>query len=284
MKKATLYAALFLGLAAAVLPAQNSPARTPEEVLDRAPANPGDVENTQKTIELTREMIAKWVDTRNQITAAEADWKSEQRILQNQVELLERELAELEEEIEQAEEDTDAAAAQRQELAAQRDELQTSIDTIEGVIGKYEAELRAIVPYLPAPLTEELDTLISKLPNPDVDKRPPAIGERVVVVVTILNQIDKFNNQVTLKTQTYELDDGKRINVSVLYYGLAQAFFADESGVIGGLMRPAEGGWEWIEQNAIAPAVRSAVAEYKKEEPSPEYRLFPVDVQNISFE
>jgi hypothetical protein len=84
-------------------------------------------------------------------------------------------------------------------------------------------------------------------------------GQRMAIVVAILNEIDKFNNTVTVEKEMRDVN-GKPTEVKTMYLGLAQAFYAYKSGMFAGVGKPAEGEWKWEEKNDMAQQISQAIA------------------------
>ena len=208
-----------------------------------------------------RNVLEEWVETRQIISEEKAAWKTEQSILGDTILLLQNEVERLDEALKELEESATAADQERQELTSRRDTLDAGSTIVLETIGTLETKLTRIITYLPEPLTETIQPLIRRLPdNPEETKL--SLGERVQNIVGILSQADKFNTTMTLTSETQKLNNDKLVQVNTLYWGLAIAYFVDDSGSYGGYGSPAEGEWKWTQVDGAGPAIRELLSQY----------------------
>lgn len=217
--------------------------------------------SAQTQIDEARNILKEYVETRQIISEERSNWKTEKAILTDTVSLLSNELERIEAEIANLEDSATAADEERQTLADQRDELKAGSDAVIGNIGELETQLKAIVQRLPEPLTDTIQPLVRRLPDNPAETKL-SLGERVQNVVGILSQADKFNTTMTLTSETQELDNGKLVQVSTLYWGSAIAYFVDDSGDYAGFGIPSEGGWEWTQLDDAGPEIRELLSVY----------------------
>ncbi len=218
--------------------------------------------SAQSQIEETRDVLEQWVETRQIISQERNEWVTEKAILEDTVNLLSNELERLKEEIDTLEASATAADEEREELTARRDALAAGSDAVIGNIGALETQLKAIVERLPDPLVNTIQPLVRRLPE-DPEDTNLSLGERVQNVVGILSQADKFNTTMTLTSEIQELDNGKMMQVSTLYWGSAIAYFVDDSGEYAGFGTPGEDGWEWTQLDGAGPDIRELLAVYE---------------------
>ena len=137
-----------------------------------------------------------------------------------------------------------AADQDRVQLTAEKEELAAGASVVEANIGALETQIKRILKTLPEPLIEKIQPLVRRLPeNPANTKL--SFGERVQNIVGILSQADKFNTTVTLTSDARAIDSGKTVQVSTIYWGLAMAYYVDDSGSYAGIGYPTADGWEW---------------------------------------
>jgi len=208
-----------------------------------------------------RSVLEEWVETRQIISEEKASWKIEQTILGDTINLLKSEIERLDEAMTDLEASATAADKEREELAAERERLEAGSAAILDSLGSLETKLKTIITYFPEPLTDTIQPLIRRLPkNPE--ETTLSLGERVQNIVGILSQADKFNTTMMLTSETQELDGGKLVQVNTLYWGLAIAYFVDDSGNYGGIGTPAEGGWKWTQVDGAGTAIRELLSQY----------------------
>jgi septal ring factor EnvC (AmiA/AmiB activator) len=215
----------------------------------------------QTQIDEARNVLEEYVETRQIISEERSNWKTEEAILTDTVSLLSSELERIEEQIATLETSATVADEERQTLTLQRDELKAGSDAVIGNIGDLETQLKGIIKRLPDPLTSTIQPLVRRLPD-DPNNTKLSLGERVQNVVGILSQADKFNNTMTLTSETQELDNGKLVQVSTLYWGSAIAYFVDDSGDYAGYGTPSEEGWNWTQLDNAGSDIRELLAVY----------------------
>lgn len=198
----------------------------------------------QSNISETRDVLDKWVETRQIISEEKAEWRTEQSILSDTVTLLRNEIERLDKALEDLEASATAADEDRSELAAEKDVLNEAASVVESNIAGLETQVKRILPALPSPLVEKIKPLIRRLPDDSSDTEL-SLGERVQNIVGILSQADKFNTSLTATSESREIEDGKVVEVRTLYWGLAMAYYVDASGQYAGIGYPGADGWEW---------------------------------------
>jgi hypothetical protein len=230
----------------------------------------------QKEIEKTREVIAQYVKTRQEIARVKNEWKSYQELTQRRIDLYEREIRQLSETIEVAEEQTTQA---EREIARIRDEinvLRSANDIVADALPALEDKMRELYQYFPKPLKTKVQRLVQQL------GKSRQASDRMAIVIGILNEVDKFNAEFNFDKDEKTLPSGETVLVDKIYIGLSVGYYADSEGTIGGVGVPAEGEWVWEERNDLAPAIRDAVLYYNGEIKPAMLVDLPVDVQNLT--
>lgn len=210
----------------------------------------------------TRNVLDKWVETRQLISEEKSEWRTEKSILRDTRDMLANESERLSEEIGKLETSATEAEEERVGLNKQKEELGEAAAVVEKRVAELERTMKTIVDRLPAPLVEKIKPIIRRLPEDPSDTKL-GLGERVQNIVGILSQADKFNTSVTQTSESRELPDGDVVEVRTLYWGLAMAYYVDGSGRIGGTGAPTEDGWEWSEREASAATFRRLLNVYE---------------------
>ena len=213
------------------------------------------------TIRDTQEELITWVDTKKVTAEAKATWESEKVIVADLISLLEQEKEKLTARIAKLEANTDSTDTLRTKLNADKEALLTSTKALEFVVPDLEDQIRNLIVKLPAPLLEEIQPLLLRLPEPKEDTRM-SISQRLLTVVGTLNKIDKFNTGITLTSEIRSIGD-KSLEVKTLYYGLAGAYFASESAGYAGIGTPGEAGWEWVERPEYKKQIINLIDTYE---------------------
>ena len=216
----------------------------------------------QVSIDETRALLDKWVETRQLISEEQQNWRVEQSILDETRTLLSDELNRLRESIQELESSTTATDEKRSKLTQSKDELKAASDVVAAKVAALEAKTFKLLPLFPEPLTERIDPLIRRMPK-DPESAKASLGERVQNIVGILSQADKFNNIITLTSETRKLDSGKEVQVSTLYWGLAIGYFVDASNNYAGISYPTANGWKVSLIEGAGPQLKQLIDIYE---------------------
>jgi uncharacterized protein DUF3450 len=224
----------------------------------------------------SREILARWVETQ-QILAREAkDWQQGKEILNARIDLVRSEISEIEGKLEEMRATGAEAGKKKAEVDREGSAHQEAGLAIASWTAGLERDLRALAPRLPEPIRTKVEPLFARMPA-DPEKTSISIAERLQNVVGILNEVNKFNGEVTLATEVRTLSDGKPSEVRTLYVGLAQAYYVSPRGEAG-IGRPTVSGWEWEPAKDLAPAVGEAV-EILQAKAKPAFVQLPVKIQ-----
>lgn len=231
---------------------------------------PGRVADARPTLE-------KWVETRRLISHEKRDLALNRETLKEQIGIIEREIQAVTTRIEEARKNASEADQKRAALQADVDKLKAGEAVLLESLLKFEQKARELMPKLPAPLAETLAPLAQRLPAAGAETKL-SLGERYLNVVGILNQVDKFNGEITVKTEIRSLRDGTSAEVTVVYVGIGQAYYASANGKTAGIGSPGPAGWTWSPADEVATDIVRAIAILKNEQPADFVRL-PIKVQ-----
>jgi len=220
--------------------------------------------SAETKLEETRSTLKQWVETKKIISEEESDWKVEKQILDESIQLLEDEIQNIQDAIASFDEEASAADRAREDLTAQDNELKAASAIVRDSIGDLEAAVLDIVDYLPPDLKGKLDIVVQRIPTNNREIAASTLANRVVNIVGILGEIEKFNSQLTVANETREIG-GSTVRVDTLYVGLSIAYYVDGTGTEAGYLVPAKGEWKRVEDPSLAEAIADAVAMNKKE-------------------
>jgi hypothetical protein len=110
--------------------------------------------------------------------------------------------------------------------------------------------VKALLPRLPLPLREKLELLIVQIPE-DPETTRLSLGQRLMNVLGVLAQAEKFNGTATFVGETRAVE-GQQVQVRTLYWGLSQAFYVDSQGRSAGVGVPGSAGWEFTNDPELA--------------------------------
>jgi FtsZ-binding cell division protein ZapB len=211
-----------------------------------------------------RAALEKWVETRRTISKEKQDWALGREILDERINLVQREIASLRDKINQAQQSISDADKKRAELVQENDKLKAAGQTLGGIVTKLEARTIELNKRLPDPLRERIKPLSQSLPT-DPNATKLSLSQRFANVVGILNEVNKFNREITPTSEVRTLADGSAAEVTALYVGLGQAYYIGANGAAAGVGRPGEDGWTWEPANDAASDIADAVAILKNE-------------------
>ena len=154
-------------------------------------------------------------------------------------------------EVEEIEASHTGAEQERNELLLRRGDYQRLSMSLGGELANLERQVLALVPQLPAPLQKRLEPLLVQIPE-DADRTTAPLGQRMMNVLGVLGQAEKWNNTATFVGETRAIKGEQKVQVRTLYWGLAQAFYVDAQGETAGIGRPGDEGWVFEDDPSLA--------------------------------
>ena len=231
-----------------------------------------------KKIEDSRQLIEDWVKTQQIISKEENAWRESKELIEYRIDLFKSEIEDLDKAITDAEEAASDAERKREELQLQSNSFKAAADVVDSVAGDYEIRLRELTKQFPKPLLVKIEPLLSKMPkNPR--QTSLTAGERMAVVIGIVNEVHKFNGAITLVSELIEVRPGETAEVKTLYFGLGQAFFVDAKGEHAGVKFPSPEGWKKEDRNELASSISDSIAIYEGIKPSDKFIELPIDIK-----
>lgn len=229
-----------------------------------------------KEIERAREVIAQYVNTRQEIARVKNEWNSYRELTERRIGLYASEIEQLEKAIQTANEETTQAEREIAKIKEDIAGMRAANAVVGDALPAIENRMRELNQFFPRPLKSKVQRLVQQL------GKARQASERMAIVIGILNEVDKFNANFNFDTDERTLPSGETKLVDVIYVGLAGAFYADREGTIGGRLVPAAGQWEWIEDNTLAPSIRSAISYYEGEVKPAMLVDLPIELKTIS--
>ncbi|MCC5833257.1 MAG: DUF3450 family protein [Opitutales bacterium] len=234
-------------------------------------AHARDEATVRKEIETARTVISEYVKTRQEIARVKNEWRTYRELAQRRIALYEREINQLREQLERSEEQTTQAEREISRIREEIANLREANAIVNDAMPAFEDRMREIAEYFPPPLRSKVSRVLGQL------GRSRQASERMAVLAGIMNEVDQFNSEFTMDTDEVRSESGDALLVDVLYIGMAIGYYADRDGTIGGVLRPAAGGWERDQQNDLAPAIRRAMDYYSG-------NIRPANLVNLPFE
>ncbi|MCS7049088.1 MAG: DUF3450 domain-containing protein [Verrucomicrobiae bacterium] len=231
----------------------------------------------QSVLTDTRTALSKWIETRQIISKERQQWQFEKQMLTERAELLEREIDSLQQRIAEAQTSIGEADKKRGELLAENDALKQHGQQLQELATRLEGRLGELLPRLPPPLTERIKLLTQRLPSKPGETKL-SVSERFQNIIGILNEITRFQREITVATETRALEEGRVAEVKTVYLGLGQAYYVTNRGDAAGVGRPGPTGWQWQRADELAGEIQQAIAILQNERVAT-YLPLPVEVQ-----
>lgn len=227
-------------------------------------------------VEDTRAMLDKWVETRSVIAKEKRDWLLGKEMLGERIEVVKAEIATLRGKLADADKSLGDADQKRQELVKDNARLKDASSALQGVVGTLEARTKTLLKQLPEPIVERIKPLSQQLPYNIADSKL-SLGQRFQNVIGILNEVDKFQREITVVSEVRQIGDGSTAEVTAIYVGLGQAYYVNNKGTAAGIGTPTADGWVWKPANDAAPRIARAIAILKNEKVA-EFVPLPVQI------
>ncbi|MFM7052641.1 MAG: DUF3450 family protein [Planctomycetota bacterium] len=263
MKHAIVLASLATAAALAAAPQEGTPSQ----------ATPAEVEQRIGTV---REVLDRWVDTRRVIADEEREFALAKDMLAARIDLVQRDIDGVRGKVKEAEASITEADRRRDELVAQSDRLKTTSESMQRTIEDMERRTRALLARIPDPIRERVKPLSQRVPAEGAESKL-ALAVRFQNVIGILNEVNKFNREITMTSEVRQLPDGSSAEVTALYIGIAQGFYVNGAGTVAGIGGAGADGWTWRPANDAAPRIAAVVAILKNEQPA-EFIELPIKV------
>lgn len=232
---------------------------------------------TEERIAGARSTLEKWVETRRLISQEKRDWALGREALQSRIELVASEIEGLQKRLAEARASLGDADTKRTELAREKERLQQASAGLASAIARLEERTRALLARLPDPIRERIRPLSQRLPE-DSATTKQALSERFQNVVGILNEVDKFQREITVTSEVRALPNGTSAEVTALYVGLGQGYYVTADQRHAGLGTAGENGWTWTPADHAAPAIARAARILANEEVAGFVRI-PLEVR-----
>jgi hypothetical protein len=228
-------------------------------------------------LDTARETLAKWVETQRVISEERRNWEEGKEILDRRIALLESEIKTLEARIAESRSGVDETAEERAELAERRQAFDRAAGSLESFIPELESKTRRLVASLPAGLQSKIAPLSQRIPE-DPKATRLTLGQRYQNVIGVLNEVNKFNRDISVTSEIRAMPDGTTAEVRALYVGLGQGYYVTPDGTRAGIGQPSEDGWNWVANDSLAPQIAEAIAILENEK-APAYVPLPVEIR-----
>lgn len=213
--------------------------------------------------EEAKSTVSQWAETESLISKELNEWKEDKAVLEDLARMLEVERESLTEKIDKTKESATEADKRREEIVDKKESIEAASDVVRANLETLEDGIRELIPYLPVNYVDSIRPLIRQLP----EKGKPtqlSLSVRLRNVVGILSQANKFDNVISLETETREFPGGPSKQVNTLYFGFSIAYYSDTTGEKAGYGYPTAQGWKWEESPEYGPAILNIISMYQK--------------------
>jgi hypothetical protein len=227
----------------------------------------GGVLGAEVSLTAVRETLGQWVQTRQLISRTDAEWGAEKEMLEQTRALFERELASVRAGLGRVSTNSTVADREREVAEGELKRMNAALERAREQVMRLEGELKPLLALLPTPLKSSVQPLVDRLPA-DPASTKAAVTERMQTLVSLLNEVDKFQNAIAVVNEKQPNAQGEQISVDVIYVGLGVAYFVDATGDLAGVGSPETTGWKWETRPGIGKAVRDVIAMYRSQKPA----------------
>lgn len=239
-------------------------------------ANAISADEQTAAIENTRTALENWIKTRDLISKEKQDFVLKKEILNERIRLVQNEIESLHTKIKEARNSIAEADKKRQDMMEENNDLKGASVSLQDNLILLEQGIHQLIKRLPDPIRQRIKPLTQRLPeNPNETKL--SVSERFQNVVGILNEVDKFNREITVTSEVRTFPDGSSVEVAAVYLGIGQAYYASANGAVAGIGTASGDRWVWKEQNDAAPQIADVIAILKNEKVA-SFVLVPVEI------
>ncbi len=229
------------------------------------------------TIDNTKSSLEKWVETQRIISKEKADLRLSKEMLNERIDLVSREIETLEKKIKEAGESIAEADKKRAEMLEKNENLKQATSVLAEKIAPMEKRLADLLKRLPKPAVQRVRPLSQRLVSGKKES-DLEISERYQNVVGILNEMDKFNREITVTSELRDLEDGRSVEVASMYLGVGQGYYVSGNDKFAGNGFGDENGWQWKQDNSAAANISEAIKILENEKAASFVRL-PVEIK-----
>lgn len=209
-------------------------------------------------LETGEKAAREWVTTRLETSRIEAEWTAEKPLLESTVNALKDRADLLEEKRDSLKAKT---AKDREEVEAMQAKNAAAAEDLRAADARLQAltaRLLEVRPMLPPRLSEALELPFKSIANPAL-----GAGERMQLVMTMLNRCALFNHTVTCGEEVLTIDGEQGTkSLEVIYWGLSHAYALDRAAGKAWYGSPGAKGWQWeARPDAVSP-VSTLIAIY----------------------
>ena len=224
-----------------------------------------------------RATLKKWVETRRIISQEKRDWALAREVLNERINLVQQEIDAQRAKIDEAATSTAEVDQKWIEMSEENENLREATETLGSTLTTLEARTQSLLTRLPEPIRVRVRPLSQRIPaSADVTKLP--LSERFQNIIGILNEVNKFDREITVTSEVHKLPDGTSAEVTAVYVGISTGYYVSRNGKAAGVGTASPDGWVWKPANDNAAQIANAIAILNNEQVASFVKL-PMDIQ-----
>lgn len=214
-------------------------------------------------LELKKETLSKWVETRKLISEEKEKWELEREVLGDRIDLVRHERDALSKKIHETQSLITDADKKREGLVKDKDALKNASATLVNRIFTLEREVLLLLPTLPEPVQDRIKPLSQRIPK--TQETDLSLSERYQNVIGIINDLNKGAGEITVLSEVKKLADGTTAEVQTMYIGYAAGYSCNNNGDVAFVGKATAKGWSWEQDNSVAQTVADSISILKNE-------------------
>ena len=195
-------------------------------------------------------LVKQWSGLQQQQHALNNQWREQQPLLKQQLQLLDAEATRLQALIAANAESQDDVKQQRRSIIEQQQHLEVEQTQLNVLLNRASHQLLTVFHRLPPPLKAQWQETIDQLALTST-----TTSDKLTSVIGLLDQFERFNQRIALHQTTMHFDDPQSTEkreylVDQVFLGVAQGWYISRDGQQVGMGYPALSGWVWVAQGA----------------------------------
>lgn len=222
-------------------------------------------DNGTANVDDARATLKEWVETRRIISKEKRDWTLAREVLNERLDLVQQEIEAQRAKIDETETSIAEADDKWADLSDENEVLREATAALGSTLTALEERTQTLLKRLPEPLRVRVRPLSQRIPA-DAEATKLSLSERFQNVIGILNEVNKFNREITVTSEVRKLPDGTSAEVTVLYVGISTAYYVSRDEGAAGMGTPSPEGWVWKPANDAAVQIADAIAILQNEQ------------------
>lgn len=222
------------------------------------------VNGASSTVERAEGLVRQWTAIEQQRAALSSDWREQQQIMKQRLQLLSEESKQLEGLLSTNNDNRDEVEQKRLELLSSQTEMESDQVALESTLSTALGAIESWQSQLPPPLQFAWQENLLELDDnesPDANVASEDNTQRLQTVLAVLTQFSDFQQRVSVN----ETLQGGSTLVKQVYLGVSHGWYVSADSSEFGYGHAAPEGWQWTTQVEVLPAdILSVIAMLEK--------------------